>query len=280
MISAEVAPSAFASDGESVLDVVDFSGGFVGSGGELTPVLDQVSFSIRRSSLTAIVGETGSGKSLMALAILGVPPRSFRRTSGVILFEGADLLMFDEKAMRGVRGSQISVVFQDALASLNPVFTVGSQISDVCRVHQGVNRKEALTRTEELLERVKVPEPRRRMRQYPHEFSGGMAQRALLAMALICEPTLLVLDEPTTGLDVTTQADIVDLIVDLNRNEGMSTCLITHDLGIVAESCDHVIVMRDGHVRESGTCEQIITSPQDAYTRELIDASRFGEVIA
>ena len=271
---------ALVQDSESVLEVLDFSGGFVGSGGALTQVLDDVAFSIRRSSLTAIVGETGSGKSLMALSILGVPPQSFRRTSGAILFEGSDLLKLDEKAMRRVRGSKISIVFQDARASLNPVFTVGAQISDVCRVHQDVNKKEALARTEELLERVRVPEPRRRMRQYPHEFSGGMAQRALLAMALICKPTLLVLDEPTTGLDVTTQADIIDLIVDLNRNEGMSTCLITHDLGIVAESSDHVIVMRNGNVRESGTCEQIMTNPQDPYTRELVAASRFGEVIA
>jgi ABC-type glutathione transport system ATPase component len=273
-------PTTRIGETESVLEVLDFSGGFVGADGAVTPVLDEVSFSIRRSSLTAIVGETGSGKSIMALSILGVPPQSFHRTSGSILFDGSDLLKLDEKAMRGIRGSKISIVFQDARASLNPVFTVGSQISDVCRVHQEVNKKEALARTEELLERVRVPEPRRRMRQYPHEFSGGMAQRALLAMALICKPTLLVLDEPTTGLDVTTQADILDLIVDLNRNEGMSTCLITHDLGIVAESCDHVIVMRSGRVRESGTCEQIMTNPQDPYTRELITASRFGEVVA
>jgi ABC-type glutathione transport system ATPase component len=210
---------ALGRDPEFVLEVVDFSGGFVGTGGAVTQVLDEVAFSIRRSSLTAIVGETGSGKSLMALSILGVPPQSFRRTSGAILFEGSNLLTLDEKAMRRIRGSKISIVFQDARASLNPVFTVGAQISDVCRVHQDVNKKEAQARTEELLERVRVPEPRRRMRQYPHEFSGGMAQRALLAMALICKPTLLVLDEPTTGLDVTTQADIIDLIVDLDRSE-------------------------------------------------------------
>lgn len=278
MSGSEVAP--FIADAESVLDVIGFSGGFVDRSGGFTPVLDEVTFSIGRSSLTAIVGETGSGKSLMALSILGVPPQSFRRTSGAICFEGSDLLALDDKAMRSVRGSKISIVFQDARASLNPVFTVGSQISDVCRVHQGVNTKQAIARTEELLERVKVPEPQRRMQQYPHEFSGGMAQRALLAMALICEPTLLVLDEPTTGLDVTTQADIIDLIVDLNRDQGMSTCLITHDLGIVAESSDHVIVMRNGRVREAGTCEQIMTNPQDAYTCELINASRFGGVFA
>ncbi len=173
-----------------------------------------------------------------------------------------------------VRGSQISMVFQDARSALNPVFTVGSQISDVCRLHHGLSRREADALTEQMLERVRVPEARRRMRQYPHEFSGGMAQRALLAMALVCRPSLLLLDEPTTGLDVTIQADILELIVEINREQGMSTCLITHDLGIVAEVCDQVVVMRDGEVREAGTCEQVMSRPKSAYTRELIAASR------
>ena len=260
-----------------ILEVIDYSGGFDSTAGGFTQVLDHVAFAVRRSSLTAIVGETGSGKSLMALSILGVLPRSFRRTSGSILFDGRELPRDDERVMRRIRGSQISIVFQDARAALNPVFTVGKQISDVCRVHQRVSRTEARARTEEILARVRVPEPRRRMEQYPHEFSGGMAQRALLAMALVCQPSLLILDEPTTGLDVTIQADIMDLIVELNQSTGMTTCLITHDLGIVAESCDDVIVMQQGCVRESGSCEQIMTDPQDPYTQQLIAASRLIE---
>jgi ABC-type glutathione transport system ATPase component len=267
-------------NGGNVLEVTGFSGGFAATGGSITPVLDSVSFELPASSLTAIVGETGSGKSLMALSILGIPPPGFRRTGGSIVFDGTDLLQQDEKALRSVRGARISMAFQDARGALNPVITVGRQLSDICRVHQKVGQKEAWERAEQLLEQVQVPEPARRMRQYPHEFSGGMAQRAMLAMALICRPALLILDEPTTGLDVTTQADIMDLIVDLKRRDGLSTCLITHDLGVVAETCDYVVVMRHGQVREYGTCEQVMTRPSDPYTAELINASRLVESAA
>jgi ABC-type glutathione transport system ATPase component len=262
-------------DSGNVLQVTDFSGGFVSAAGELTKVLDGVSFELPASSLTAIVGETGSGKSLMALSILGIPPQGFRRTSGSIVFEGTDLLRQDEKALRSVRGARIAMAFQDARGALNPVLTVGRQISDICRVHQQVGKKEAWARAEQLLGQVQVPEPARRMKQYPHEFSGGMAQRAM-----ICRPALLILDEPTTGLDVTTQADIMDLIVDLKRRDGLSTCLITHDLGVVAETCDYVVVMRDGRIREYGPCEQVLTRPRDPYTAELINASRLVESAA
>lgn len=261
-----------------ILEVVDFSGGFTAGDGEFTPVLKHVAFSVERAAFTAIVGETGSGKTLMALSILGIAPRSFRRTAGLVRFQGADLVPDDDKAMRRVRGSQISMVFQDARASLNPVFTVGYQISDVCRLHRHVGRKEAWQMAEQMLERVRVPEPGRRMRQYPHEFSGGMAQRAQLAMALICHPSLLVLDEPTTGLDVTIQADILDLVVELTASEGLSTLLITHDLGIVAETCDFLVVMKDGEVRETGTCEQVMTAPTSPYTQQLLADSRLAGV--
>jgi ABC-type glutathione transport system ATPase component len=259
-----------------ILDVVDYSGGFVGPTGATTAVLRNISFCLPPCGITAIVGETGSGKTVMALSILGVLPPSFRHAGGSIIFEGTDLLALDEKALRAVRGSRISMVFQDARTALNPVFTVGNQIADVCRLHQGVSRREALRRAEDMLERLGVPEPHRRMRQYPHEFSGGMAQRAQLAMALICRPSLLVLDEPTTGLDVTIQADILDLVVDLTRTDGMTTLLITHDLGIVAEICDRVVVMQGGEVRETGTCEQIMTNPRSPYTRQLIADSRLA----
>lgn len=259
-----------------VLKVSGLGGGFVSKGGGLHSVLRDVSFSIAKSSLTAVVGESGSGKSLTALAILGLSPAGFRTTCGQILFQGRDLLGCSEADMREMRGARISMVFQDARASLNPVFTVGTQISDVCRAHQSVNRKVARRLAEEALEQVGVPEPGRRMDQYPHEYSGGMAQRAMLAMALVCQPTLLLLDEPTTGLDVTIQSDIIDLVVNLNRSSGMTTCLITHDLGIVAESCDAVVVMQDGAVRETGSCEQILTNPQNSYTKQLIAASRLS----
>ena len=261
-----------------ILEVVDYSGGFTSGAGEFTPVLKRVAFSVPRAAFTAIVGETGSGKTLMALSILGIAPRSFRRTAGSVRFQGADLVPDDDKAMRRVRGAQISMVFQDARASLNPVFTVGYQISDVCRLHRHVGRKEAWQMAENMLERVRVPEPGRRMRQYPHEFSGGMAQRAQLAMALICHPSLLVLDEPTTGLDVAIQADILDLVVDLTASEGLSTLLITHDLGIVAETCDFVVVMKEGEVRETGTCEQVMTAPASPYTQQLLADSRLAGV--
>ncbi|QHC60939.1 ATP-binding cassette domain-containing protein [Rathayibacter sp. VKM Ac-2760] len=223
---------------------------------------------------TAIVGESGSGKSLTALSVLRLTPPGFRRTAGEILFEGRDLLALDEKELRAVRGGEISIVFQDARGALNPVFTVGAQIADVCRTHQGLSRRAARARAEEMLERVRVPEPRHRAAQYPHEFSGGMAQRAMLAMALACQPKLLILDEPTTGLDVTIQADILDLITELTTELGMTTCLITHDLGVVAETCDQVVVMQSGRVREVGSCEQIITRPAEPYTQQLIADSR------
>jgi len=261
-----------------LLEIADYSGGFTSQTGVFTHVLNGVAFSVARSTITALVGETGSGKTVTALSILGLLPRTFRRISGSILFEGRDLLKLDDEELRAVRGSQICMVFQDARTALNPVFTIGTQISDVSRLHQRVSKKQARNTAVEVLDRVRIPDPRRCMRQYPHELSGGMAQRAQLAMALVCRPRLLILDEPTTGLDVTIQADILELIVDLNRNEGMTTLFITHDLGIVAETCDAVVVMQYGEVRETGTCEQIITSPRNAYTQMLIAASRFQGV--
>jgi ABC-type dipeptide/oligopeptide/nickel transport system ATPase component len=262
-----------------LLQAENLSGGFSMPDGGFVPVLDGVSFAIERGAFFAIVGESGSGKSLTALASLGLMPAGFRRTSGAIRFDGADMLSLDEPALRKIRGSQVSIVFQDARAALNPVFTVGRQIADVCRTHQNLGLKAARMKAEEMLARVRVPEPRRRMEQYPHEFSGGMAQRALLAMALICQPRLLILDEPTTGLDVTIQADIMDLIVEIKSASDMTICLITHDLGIVAETCDQVAVMSRGKVCELGSCEQILTAPAHPYTRQLVADSRLGDLL-
>jgi ABC-type dipeptide/oligopeptide/nickel transport system ATPase component len=258
-----------------LLEVDDYGGAFQTPTGELSPVLHHVSFQLRRRVITAIVGETGSGKSLVALSVLGVQPPTFRRSSGRILYRGMDLLTLDEPGMREIRGSHISMVFQDARAALNPVFTVGRQLADVWQLQHGGLRSAAMKRAIDALARVHIPEPERRARQYPHEFSGGMAQRAMIAMAaLICEPDLLILDEPTTGLDVTIQAEIMDLIVDLTKNRGLTTCLITHDLGVVAENCEDVIVMNAGRVIETGSAEAIFTRPHDPYTRRLLAASQ------
>ncbi|WP_319520727.1 ABC transporter ATP-binding protein [uncultured Martelella sp.] len=265
-------------DGAPLLQAENFSGGFAGADGRIVPVLNGVSFTVEAGSFFAIVGESGSGKSLTALAAMGVLPPGFHHTGGAIRFDGTDLLSLDEASLRKIRGSQISIVFQDARAALNPVFTVGRQIMDVCRMHQKISPKEAREKAEHMLEMVRVPEPKRRMKQYPHEFSGGMAQRALLAMALICQPRLLILDEPTTGLDVTIQADIIDLIIDIRATSKMTTCLITHDLGIVAETCDRVAVMQNGTVCELDSCEHILTAPSHPYTRQLIANSQLEEL--
>lgn len=257
----------------SVLSYVNYSGGF-GSGEGYKPILNDLNFDIKRGALTAIVGETGSGKSMAALSILRIQPRPFRVTSGQILFGETNLLTCTEEELTRIRGKRISMVFQDARAALNPVIPIGEQIADVCRRHQGVTRKAANNRAIQGLRMVQIPEPHRRARQYAHEFSGGMAQRVMIAMALICEPELLILDEPTTGLDVTIQADIMALISDLTVKSKMSTILITHDLGVVAQAADHVIVMNGGHVLETGTVEQVMSRPAHAYTRLLLESSR------
>ncbi|WP_428671615.1 ABC transporter ATP-binding protein [Reyranella sp.] len=261
-----------------LLEIEDYSGGFRSEIGDFMPVLHGVSYRLKTGVMTAVVGESGSGKSLVALSILGIQPPAFERSAGRILFRGTDLLGLDEKEMRRIRGAQISMVFQDARAALNPVFTVGRQLADVWQLQHGGGRSAAMKQAIEALRKVSIPEPERRARQYPHEFSGGMAQRAMIAMAsLICRPSLLILDEPTTGLDVTIQSDIMELIVELSRTRGLTTCLITHDLGVVAETCDEVVVMNAGRVVETGSAEAIFTTPRDLYTQRLLSASQLVE---
>jgi ABC-type glutathione transport system ATPase component len=266
-------------EGPALLRVRDYSGGF-SSGADFTPVLDRVSFDLRASAITAVVGETGSGKSLMALSMMGLTPAAFARTGGSIEFDGVDITSFDDRAYRRIRGGAMAMVFQDARAALNPVISVGAQLIDACRAHRKVGKAEARAIAVEMLRSVKVPEPEQRMRQFAHEFSGGTAQRVLLALALICEPRLLILDEPTTGLDVTTQADIMELIVEEVLSRGMTACLITHDLGVVAETCDDIVVMHRGLVRETGPCAQVLADPADSYTQQLLRSSRFEELSA
>ena len=262
-----------------LLGVHGYSGGFKSPRG-FKDVLEDVSFGLREGAMTAIVGETGSGKSVMALSMMGLTASTFVKTAGLIEFGGTDLSVLGDKALRKIRGRQIAMVFQDARAALNPVISVGQQL------HRRVPGPPQCVQ-------VGGPQDRRgdapqgagaraaqRMRQFPHEFSGGMAQRVMLALALVCEPKLLILDEPTTGLDVTIQADIMELIVDLVRSDGMTACLITHDLGVVAETCDEVVVMFGGKVREIGTCAQILQRPQDTYTQQLLRSSRFEEMSA
>ena len=263
---------------DALLEIEDYSGAFVGETGELTPVLHGVSYRLKTGLMTAVVGESGSGKSLVALSILGIQPPAFERSAGRMLFRGVDLFSLDEAAMRRIRGAEISMVFQDARAALNPVFTIGRQLADVWQLQHGGSRRAAMGQAIEALRRVSIPEPERRARQYPHQFSGGMAQRAMIAMAsLICTPSLLILDEPTTGLDVTIQSDIMELIVELGHARGLTTCLITHDLGVVAETCDEVVVMNAGRVVETGSAEAIFTTPQDLYTQRLLSASQLME---
>ena len=263
---------------DALLVIEDYSGGFQSETGELMSVLHGVSYRLKTGVMTAVVGESGSGKSLVALSILGIQPPAFERSAGRMLFRGVDLFGLDDKAMRRVRGAEISMVFQDARAALNPVFTVGRQLADVWQLQHGGSRRAAMTQAIEALGRVSIPEPDRRARQYPHEFSGGMAQRAMIAMAsLICQTSLLILDEPTTGLDVTTQSDIMELIVELSHTRGLTTGLITHDLGVVAEICQEVVVMNAGRVVETGSAEAIFTTPRDLYTQRLLSASQLVE---
>ncbi len=264
-----------------LLEISDLSGHFRTYEGRLH-ALNNVNLSVEEGKITGLVGETGSGKSLTALSILRLVPENFVLTSGEIRFRNTELTRLSDKDMERVRGNRISIVFQDARAALNPVFTVGDQLAQVARQHSPAGRGEIRARVLDVLARVQVPDPARRAGQYPHELSGGMAQRAMIAMALIHSPELVILDEPTTGLDVTIQAEILDLVRRLVDDSGLTILLITHDLGVVAETCDFVGVMYAGRILEYGTAEQLFTRAANPYTRELLRAtlSIEGEIAA
>jgi len=234
-------------------------------------VLDHVSFDLRSGRTLGIVGESGCGKSMTALSIMGlVPTPPGRISGGSIRLNGEDLLRAGEKRLRQVRGNEISMIFQEPMTSLNPVYTVGDQIAESVRLHQGLGKREALDRAVEMLKAVGIPAPERRVKEYPHQLSGGMRQRVMIAMALACNPTVLIADEPTTALDVTVQAQIFDLLEDLQARTNAAIILITHDMGAIAEMADRVVVMYAGRVVEGGTVEAILDTPRHPYTQGLI----------
>ncbi len=238
--------------------------------GKLTPAVNDVSFGVAAGETLAIVGESGSGKSLTALSIMRLVESPGRIVAGAVRFRERDLLRLTEHEMQHVRGAQIALVLQEPMTALNPVFTIGSQIAETLRVHGLARGRAARERAIELLDAVRVPEPQLRVDEYPHQLSGGLRQRALIAAALACKPALLIADEPTTALDVTIQAQILDLLRDLKRQFDLSMLLITHDLGIVAHNADRVAVMYAGRIVESATVNELFANPQHPYTRGLL----------
>ena len=253
----------------SLLCVKDLHTSFFTDAGEVRAV-NGVSFELERGKILGIVGESGSGKSVTAYSIMQILADTGRIVGGSILLDGQELVGAGDKVMRTVRGNKVSIIFQDPMTSLNPTYTIGHQLIEAITLHTDRNKKEAFARAVEMLTLVGVNEPERRMKQYPHEFSGGMRQRVMIAMALACEPDILNADEPTTALDVTIQAQILELMRSLQKELGMAIILITHDLGVVAQMCDEVIVMYAGSVCEQGTADEIFYNPCHAYTRGLL----------
>lgn len=255
---------------EKILEVQDLSTSFKTERGWLKAI-DGVSFDVYSGEMLGIVGESGCGKSVTSQSILRLyEEKNTTKYSGTVSFDGKNLFDLPEKEMQKIRGQEISMVFQDALSSLNPVFTVGNQIMESLRIHQDMGKKEAKEKAIDLLDQVGIPDPQRRFYQYPFELSGGMRQRVMIAVALACGPRILIADEPTTALDVTIQAQIMDLIVDMNRKLQMGVMLITHDLAVVAETCQRVIVMYLGQIVEEGSVEDIFDRPIHPYTRGLM----------
>ena len=231
-----------------------------------------ISFSIAAGETLGIVGESGCGKSVTALALMGILPRAARIPTGTVTLDGHDLLGQSEREWQHVRGKDVAMIFQDPMTSLNPVLTIGRQLRESIQAHLPVNKKESEQRAAELLDRVGIPSAKERLRDYPHQFSGGMRQRAMIAMALACEPKLLIADEPTTALDVTIQAQILDLLRELVTERGTALMLITHDLGVVAGTCERVNVMYAGTLVESGTADELFAEPRHPYTLGLLQS--------
>ena len=257
---------------EKILEVKNLRTSFFTEGGEVKAV-DDISFNVYKGKTLGIVGESGCGKSVTSLSIMRlIPNPPGRIVGGEILFNGTDLLKLDVSAMRKIRGNKISMIFQEPMTSLNPVFTIGNQICEAVRLHQDLSRRDASDKAIEMLKLVGIPSPEHRLHDYPHQLSGGMRQRVMIAMALSCNPHVLIADEPTTALDVTIQAQILELLKDLQQKVGMALILITHDLGVVAEMADEVMVMYAGNVVEQGGVQEIFKSPKMPYTRGLLNS--------
>ncbi|WP_454624906.1 ABC transporter ATP-binding protein [Bradyrhizobium cenepequi] len=254
----------------ALLKVENLSVGMRGSTGEVVPVLENLSFSVEAGRTMALVGESGCGKSMTALAIMRLLPDDFVVTGGRILLEDEDILSASPKRMRSLRGNGISMIFQEPMTALNPLFTVGDQIGEVLRWHRGIGSAEAEKQAIALLRAVQIPAPEQRVKAYPHQLSGGMRQRVMIAMALAGRPKLLIADEPTTALDVTVQAQIFDLLADLQKETRTAIVLITHDLGAVAELADKVSVLYAGRCIESGNTDSVVRHPCHPYTRGLL----------
>ncbi|OFZ69429.1 MAG: peptide ABC transporter ATP-binding protein [Bdellovibrionales bacterium RIFOXYD1_FULL_44_7] len=256
----------------SILEVKNLSTSFFTDEGEVKAV-DDVSFAVEKGETLGIVGESGCGKSVACLSVLRlIPSPPGKILSGEILYSGKDLLKFNSKEMQKVRGNEISMVFQDPMTSLNPVFTIGEQIGESIALHQKLSKKEVRARTIEMLDLVGIASSEKRIADYPHQLSGGMRQRVMIAMALSCNPAVLIADEPTTALDVTVQAQILELLKELQKKVGLAIILITHDLGVVAEVADNVVVMYAGRVVEEAPVKEIFTNPQHPYTRGLLNS--------
>ncbi|MDR3531088.1 MAG: ABC transporter ATP-binding protein [Rhodopila sp.] len=254
----------------SLLDVRDLTTSFQTGGGEVTAI-ENVSFSLEKGEILGIVGESGSGKSVTALAIMGLLPRPPARVlGGSVRFEGQDLLTLSDRSMQRLRGPGIAMVFQEPMTSLNPVFTIGEQIMETIRAHESLSQKDSFARAVEMLEKVGIPAATTRMSDYPHQLSGGQRQRVMLAIALVCRPRLLIADEPTTALDVTIQAQILELLMDLRDEFGMAIIMITHNMGVIAETADRVLVMYAGRVVEQAPVGRLFDHPLHPYTRGLL----------
>jgi oligopeptide/dipeptide ABC transporter ATP-binding protein len=256
---------------QPLLEVKDLRTSFFTDAGEVRAV-DGVSFAVESGKLMGLVGESGSGKTASVLSVMRLLPERARVMGGAVLFEGRDLLKLSEPEMRAVRGAKIAMIFQEPMTSLNPVFTIGSQIGEAVRLHQHTARRETLERTIEALRLVGIADPERRVNDYPHQLSGGMRQRVMIAMALACEPKLLVADEPTTALDVTIQAQILDLIRELQVRLKLAVILVTHDLGVVAQYADDVTILYAARVMEQAPSAELFRNPLNPYTRGLLES--------
>ena len=257
-------------NGQRILKVRDLSVSFATNNGP-AKVIEEVSFSMDHGQTLGLVGESGRGKSVTAMSIIRLLPSPPSRVeSGQVIFDGQDLLKLDDAAMRNIRGNRIGMIFQEPMTSLNPTFSIGFQIGEVLRLHRGLGQRQVRDRCIELLDMVGVGSPAARIDQYPHQLSGGLRQRVMIAIAIACNPVLLIADEPTTALDVTIQAQILDLLVRLQKDLDMSILMITHDLGVVAEFCDHVVVMYAGMIVEKAPVDQIFDQPRHPYTRGLL----------